>query len=101
MPLTGIVAAPALQVHGIDFFDSVGRMKIDGEYHNDAKQRCVDTTRARACEQAGVTLIRITNDEVFGDREILLKKLRGHASGTAPKQELISKRTAMDLRPTG
>jgi hypothetical protein len=24
----------------------------------------------------GVTLIRITNDEVFGDREILLKKVR-------------------------
>jgi very-short-patch-repair endonuclease len=52
------------------------KLRDDGGYHNNAKQRCVDTFKARACEEAGVTLIRITNDEVFGDREILLKKVR-------------------------
>ena len=58
------------------FFKQCLGIEIDGGYHNDAKQRCVDTLKARACEEAGVTLIRITNDEVFGDREILLKKVR-------------------------
>jgi very-short-patch-repair endonuclease len=58
------------------FFKQCLGIEIDGGYHNDAKQRCVDTLKARACEEAGVTLIRITNDEVFGDRKILIKKVR-------------------------
>jgi hypothetical protein len=36
----------------------------------------MDALKASACEEAGITLIRITNEEVFGDREVLLKKLR-------------------------
>jgi very-short-patch-repair endonuclease len=58
------------------FFEHLLGIEIEGGYHNDDKQRYVDALKARACEEAGVTLIRITNDEVFGDREILLRKLR-------------------------
>jgi very-short-patch-repair endonuclease len=58
------------------FKQGLGGIEIDGGYHNDAKQRCVDTLKARASEEAGVTLIRITNDEVFGNRKVLLKKVR-------------------------
>jgi very-short-patch-repair endonuclease len=58
------------------FFKQCLGIEIDGRYHNDPKQRCVDTLKARACEEAGVTLVRITNDEVFGDPGILLKKVR-------------------------
>jgi hypothetical protein len=36
----------------------------------------MDVLKARACEEAGITLIRITDEEVFGDQEALLKKLR-------------------------
>jgi leucyl-tRNA synthetase len=58
------------------FFKHLLGIEIDGGYHNDATQRYADALKARACEEAGVTLIRITNDDVFGDREILLGKLR-------------------------
>jgi len=59
------------------FFGQCLGIEIDGGYHNDAKQRYADTLKARACEEAGITLIRITNNEVFGTQEILLKKVRG------------------------
>jgi very-short-patch-repair endonuclease len=58
------------------FFKQRLGIEIDGGYHSGAKQRCVDTLKARACEEAGVTLIRITNNEVFGSQEVLLKKMR-------------------------
>jgi hypothetical protein len=54
---------------------SVG-VEIDGGYHRNPKQRRLDAIKERACEEAGITLVRITNDEVFGDREAKLKQIR-------------------------
>jgi very-short-patch-repair endonuclease len=58
------------------FFRQGLGIEIDGGYHNNPKQRRMDALKARACEEAGITLIRITNDEVFGDRKVLLKRVR-------------------------
>jgi very-short-patch-repair endonuclease len=58
------------------FFGPCLGIEIDGGYHSDPKQRRMDALKQRACEEAGITLIRITNDEVFGDREALLKQVR-------------------------
>jgi very-short-patch-repair endonuclease len=58
------------------FFRQGLGIEIDGGYHSDPKRRRMDALKASVCEEAGITLIRITNEEVFGDREVLLKKLR-------------------------
>jgi very-short-patch-repair endonuclease len=58
------------------FFKQGLGVEIDGGYHSYQNQRRMDASKARACEEAGITLVRITNEEVFGDREVLLRKLR-------------------------
>jgi very-short-patch-repair endonuclease len=59
------------------FFEHRLGVEIDGSSHNDPRQRQKDALKARACEETGITLIRFTNKEIlFGDREVLIKKLR-------------------------
>ena len=58
------------------FFKQCLGIEIDGGYHSDPKQRRMDALKEHACEEAGITLIRITNGDVFGDRDVLLKKVR-------------------------
>jgi very-short-patch-repair endonuclease len=59
------------------FFEYGLGVEIDGNSHNNPSQRQKDVLKARACEEAGITLIRFTNKEIlFGDREVLIKKLR-------------------------
>ena len=63
----------------LDVYFFVPRLgvEIDGSSHNNPTQRQKDALKARACEEAGITLIRFTNKEIlFGDPEILIKKLR-------------------------
>ena len=59
------------------FFEYRLGVEIDGSSHNNPRQRQKDALKARACQEAGITLIRFTNREVlFGDRQVLIKKLR-------------------------
>jgi very-short-patch-repair endonuclease len=68
-------------------------IEVDGGYHRSTFQLGWDLFRAAQLEAAGVTLVRLNNQEVFGDRERLLAKLRrgwrsaverSHPRGTRP-----------------
>jgi very-short-patch-repair endonuclease len=51
-------------------------IEVDGGYHRSTFQLGWDLFKAAELEAAGLTLVRLTNQEVFGDRERLLAKLR-------------------------
>ncbi len=63
----------------IDFYFREVRLgiEVDGPYHRSLKQQLRDIERELALEQAGITIVRVSNEEVFGEREALLHKLRG------------------------
>lgn len=62
----------------VDFYFPEVRLgiEVDGGYHRSTTQRGWDLFKEGGLESAGVTLLRLTNEEVFGDRERLLVKLR-------------------------
>ena len=63
----------------VDFYFPEVRLaiEVDGGYHRSTFQLGWDLFKAAELEAAGVTLLRLTNQEVLGDRERLLRKLRG------------------------
>ena len=62
----------------VDFYFPEVRLaiEVDGGYHRSTFQLGWDLFKATELEAAGLTLVRLTNQEVFGDRERLLAKLR-------------------------
>ncbi len=62
----------------VDFYFPEVRLgiEVDGGYHRSTTQKGWDQFKEGGLESAGVTLLRLTNEEVFGDRERLLVKLR-------------------------
>jgi very-short-patch-repair endonuclease len=62
----------------VDFFFPEIRLaiEIDGEYHNTPQQLFQDLAREIEVEKFEVTVLRVSNREVFGDRETLVAKLR-------------------------
>jgi very-short-patch-repair endonuclease len=62
----------------IDFYFPEIRLgvEIDGTVHNSPKQRKRDRQKERDCARFDITLLRITNAEVFGDKVRLTEKLR-------------------------
>ncbi len=62
----------------VDFYFPEVRLgiEVDGGYHRSTTQKGWDLFKASGLESAGVTLLRLTNEEVFGNRELLLGKLR-------------------------
>lgn len=61
----------------LDFFFHEIRLgiEVDGSIHALPDQRKKDREKERACDEWSITLLRITNQEVFGNREQLLEKL--------------------------
>ena len=51
-------------------------IEIDGEYHAMPVQRERDGRKTNDCEAAGITLLRFSNADVFGDRDALVSRLR-------------------------
>jgi very-short-patch-repair endonuclease len=62
----------------IDFFFPEIRLgiEIDGAVHTSPQQKKRDRNKDRDCTRFDITLLRITNAEVFGDKMRLTKKLR-------------------------
>jgi very-short-patch-repair endonuclease len=58
----------------VDFYFPEVRLaiEVDGGYHRSTFQLGWDLFKAAELEAAGLTLLRLTNQEVFGDRERLL-----------------------------
>jgi very-short-patch-repair endonuclease len=62
----------------VDFYFPEVRLaiEVDGAYHRSTFQLGWDLFKATELEVAGVTLLRLTNLEVLGDRQRLVRKLR-------------------------
>jgi very-short-patch-repair endonuclease len=62
----------------VDFYFPEVRLaiEVDSGYHRSTFQLGWDLFKAAELEAAGVTLLRLTNQEVLGDRERLLAKVR-------------------------
>jgi very-short-patch-repair endonuclease len=62
----------------VDFFFPEIRLaiEVDGAIHCTAEQRARDWQKERDCARFDITLLRVTNADVFGDRDKLIQKLR-------------------------
>jgi very-short-patch-repair endonuclease len=62
----------------VDFYFPAVRLalEVDGGYHRSAAQRSRDLFKEAELEAAGITLVRLTNEEVLGERGRLVAKLR-------------------------
>lgn len=62
----------------VDFFFPEIRLaiEVDGSIHRTAEQRELDRQKDADCERFDITMLRITNREVFGNRAALIEKLR-------------------------
>lgn len=62
----------------LDFFFHKIRLgiEVDGSVHSLPSQKQRDREKEKACEEWSITLLRVSNEEVFGNREELLEKLR-------------------------
>lgn len=59
-------------------------IEVDGEYHTSKRQQSRDAQKEADCARFDITLLRLSNAEVLGDRGDLLAKLR--AGWKAAKQ---------------
>lgn len=62
----------------LDFFFHENRLgiEVDGSIHDKAEQQIRDRAKDAACREWGITLIRVTNSQVFGPEEALVQILR-------------------------
>lgn len=51
-------------------------IEVDGGYHSSEVQQKRDADKTYDCQAAGITLLRVSNSEVFGDRKALVEKIR-------------------------
>ena len=51
-------------------------IEVDGSIHRTEKQRGLDKQKDEDCQRFDITMLRITNQEVFGNRTALIEKLR-------------------------
>jgi len=79
----------------VDFYFREVRLgiEVDGPYHGPLKQQLHDIERELELERAGITIVRVSNKDVFGDREALLNKLRKawRRAQTTARQDLMAK----------
>jgi very-short-patch-repair endonuclease len=82
----------------VDFFFPEIRLaiEVDGRVHRSKEQRAKDAEKERDCRRFDITLVRISNSEVFGDREKLLDKLRsGWRTALRRENKIIGKPAAV------
>lgn len=79
----------------VDFFFPEIRLaiEVDGSIHNTPDQQAKDRKKDQDCERFDITILRISNAEVFGDRERLVGKLRaGWSAAKNRENKIIGKR---------
>ena len=62
----------------VDFFFPEVRLaiEVDGNSHFDRDRAIKDIQKEKDCERFDITLVRVLNSDVFGDKALLLEKLR-------------------------
>jgi len=53
-------------------------IEIDGEYHENEKQKLLDEQRTELLEKQGLKIIRFTNEEIASNIEEVIKKLESY-----------------------
>lgn len=64
-------------------------IEVDGSIHRTKDQQLRDAQKAADCAEIDITLLRVTNGEVFGDREHLVEKLRSGWRAALRRQNRI------------
>ena len=78
----------------VDFFFSEIRLaiEVDGAVHQSKEQKTRDLEKEQDCTRFDISLLRITNADVFGDRDRLVDKLRhGWRMALKRKNQLTGK----------
>jgi very-short-patch-repair endonuclease len=78
----------------VDFFFPEVRLaiEVDGEIHDTPEQMHRDAQKTKDCERFDITLVRVRNSEVFGDRELLLSRLReGWREAKGRKNKIVGR----------
>ncbi len=57
------------------FFEVRVGIEVDGGYHAGELQRDKDEQKTADCEGVGITILRVTNDDVLGDRRALEQRI--------------------------
>ena len=75
----------------MDFFfpDIRLAIEVDGSTHYTNEQRLKDAAKEADCEALDITILRIRNREVFGNREHLVNKLRTGWRGALNRENRI------------
>lgn len=62
----------------VDFFFPEIRLaiEVDGSFHNTPAQRAKDRKKEADCKRFDITVLRLRNGEIFGNRNRLIEKLR-------------------------
>lgn len=82
----------------VDFYFAELRLaiEVDGSVHDTEYQRGRDRLKDADCARFDITVIRLSNREVFGDRTHLVKKLRdGWRKAQRRKNAIIGKRSSI------
>ena len=58
------------------FYENCFGIEVDGSYHDSENQKQKDLEKEKACDKFDITLLRLTNQEIFGNRETLISRLR-------------------------
>ena len=68
----------------VDFFCNEYKVtiEVDGGYHTEADQMKSDKERTARLNELGYTELRFTNEEILGDLDNVLKKIKTFCSGT-------------------
>ncbi|HEY4372020.1 MAG TPA: DUF559 domain-containing protein [Burkholderiales bacterium] len=81
------------------YFPAIGlAIEVDGGYHRLQARWREDQLKARALEDAGLTLLRLTNREVLHDRERVVRRLREAWRAALLRQRGTSQKSAREER---
>ena len=82
----------------VDFWFSEIRLaiEVDGSIHNEEYQKRRDKLKDADCARFDITVVRISNREVFSDRERLINKIRdAWRQAKRRKNKIIGQRSAI------
>ncbi len=85
----------------VDFFcyDKMLTIELDGEYHDTEEQKAKDQYRTLELKRLGYTELRFKNEEVIGDLDGVLSKIKRTALLLPSLQAPVGGRPAVPLRP--
>jgi very-short-patch-repair endonuclease len=87
----------------VDFWFSEVRLaiEVDGPVHDTQDQRAKDLMKDSDCKRFDITVLRLRNDEVFGDHDALVEKLRAGYREAKYRQNRIIGKSALEYGVLG